>query len=97
MIAYVKLGIWYENQKIKSIGLSRDSECMKVKACMLGYMLHGNRWASLEHVQGLDLTQCALMMIIIFYWVDNVKMSKNLNRILIIIMIICLSKRLTAP
>jgi hypothetical protein len=51
MIAYVKLGIWYEDQKIKSIGLLRDSECMKVKACMLGYMLHGNRWASLEHVQ----------------------------------------------
>jgi hypothetical protein len=38
-------------------------------------------------VQGLDLTQCALMMIILFNWVDNVKMSKNLNRILIIIMI----------
>lgn len=92
MIAYVKLGIWYEDQKMKSIGLLRDSGCMKVKACMLGYMfklshmLHGNRWISLEYVQGLDLTQCALMMIILFNWVDNVKMSKNLNRILIIIM-----------
>jgi hypothetical protein len=38
MIAYVKLGIWYEDQKMKSIGLLRDSGCMKVKACMLGYM-----------------------------------------------------------
>jgi hypothetical protein len=43
-----------------------------MKACMFGYgfkqnqMLHGNIWAWLEYVQGLDLVKCALMMRILF-------------------------------
>jgi hypothetical protein len=43
----VKKFMW--KPKIEDIGLLRDSRCMKVKACMLGYvlkqsyLLYGNR------------------------------------------------------